>query len=192
MRVSRKTAPRRLRSLAIVVVVAGLVGLGVFSLSNLIPSSIRENVLGAPVTIPIEYAGLIKDATQRCPAISRDLFAAQIHAESNFDPSAESPAGAQGIAQFMPYTWKHYGIDGDGDGVVDVWNPADAIPSAARMNCINRKSVRGLDGPRLKNTFAAYNAGIGSVMKYGGIPPFPETEKYVEKIFTTSGTITWP
>lgn len=187
-----KTAPRRLRSLAIVFVIFGVVGLGVFSISKLIPNSIRETVLGAPVAIPAEYAELIKDSAKRCPAIPEDLFAAQIHAESGFDPDAESPAGAQGIAQFMPNTWKHYGIDGDGDGVTDVWNPQDAIPSAARMNCINRKSVKSLDGPRLKNTFAAYNAGVGSVLKYGGIPPYPETEKYVEKIFNNSETITWP
>lgn len=189
---SRKTAPRRLRSIAVVVVVLTSLGLAVFSLSNLIPTSIRENVLGAPVTIPAEYVDLIRESAKRCPAISDELFAAQLHAESSFDPSAESSAGAQGIAQFMPFTWKHYGIDGDGDGLVDVWNPADAIPSAARMNCINRKSVRNLDGPRLKNTFAAYNAGIGSVLKYGGIPPFPETENYVEKIFNISKTINWP
>lgn len=186
------TEPRRLRSVTIVGLVIAMIGIGFFSLNNLLPHSIKENVLGAPVTIPLEYAGLIKDAAKRCPAISDDLFAAQIHAESSFDPSAESPAGAQGIAQFMPYTWKHYGIDGDGDGVINVWNPADAIPSAARMNCINRKSVKSLDGPRLKNTFAAYNAGIGSVLKYRGIPPFPETENYVEKIFSVSETITWP
>ena len=185
-------SPHRLRSLAVVLVIFGLVCLGIFSLSNLIPTSVRENVLGEPVTVPAEYAELIRNSSQRCPAISEDLFAAQIHAESGFDPEAESPAGAQGIAQFMPYTWKHYGIDGDGDGVINVWNPEDAIPSAARMNCINRRGVKDVEGPRLKNTFAAYNAGIGSVLKYGGVPPFPETENYVEKIFTISETITWP
>ncbi len=188
----RTKSPHRLRSLALVALVVGVVGLGVFSLSSLIPSSIKENVLGAPVTIPVKYAGLIKDAATRCPAISEELFAAQIHAESGFDPMAESPAGAQGIAQFMPYTWKHYGIDGDGDSVIDVWNPADAIHSAARLNCINRKIVSVLDGPRLKNTLAAYNAGVGSVLEYGGIPPFPETQNYVERIFTNSETIMWP
>ena len=104
---------------------------------------------------------------------------------------AESPAGAQGIAQFMPYTWKHYGIDADGDGLADVWNPVDAIHSAARLNCINRKLVKGLDGPRIKHTFAAYNAGVGSVLEYGGIPPFPETQEYIERIFTNSKTLTF-
>ena len=152
------------------------------------PNSIKENVLGAPITIPAQYADLIKEATTRCPAISEELFAAQLHAESSFNPMAESPAGAQGIAQFMPYTWKHYGIDGDDDGLADVWNPVDAIHSAARMNCINRKLVKGLDGPRIKHTFAAYNAGVGTVLEYGGIPPFPETQSNKEQMLEIS---TW-
>jgi len=187
---SRTRTPKRLRSLALVAVVLGALGLGLVTLANVIPNGVRGNILGGPITVPAAYSSLIKDASTRCPAISPELFAAQIHAESSFDPLATSPAGAQGIAQFMPYTWKHYGIDGDNDGIVDVWNPADSIHSAARMNCINRKSVKGLDGPRLKNTFAAYNAGIGSVLEYGGIPPFSETENYVKKIFSNSESIT--
>jgi soluble lytic murein transglycosylase-like protein len=188
---SRNMSPHRLRSAVVVAAVVGVVGLGFFSFNNLIPNSIKENVLGAPITIPAQYGDLIKDATTRCPAISEELFAAQMHAESSFNPMAESPAGAQGIAQFMPYTWKHYGIDADGDGLADVWNPVDAIHSAARMNCINRKLVKGLDGPRIKHTFAAYNAGVGTVLEYGGIPPFPETQEYIERIFTNSKTLTF-
>ena len=166
----RNRSPHPLRSMAVVAAVVGVVGLALFSFNKLMPNSIKENVLGAPITIPAQYADLIKEATTRC---------------------AESPAGAQGIAQFMPYTWKHYGIDGDDDGLADVWNPVDAIHSAARMNCINRKLVKGLDGPRIKHTFAAYNAGVGTVLEYGGIPPFPETQEYIKRIFTNSKKLTW-
>ena len=187
----RNRSPHPLRSMAVVAAVVGVVGLGLFSFNKLMPNSIKENVLGAPITIPAQYADLIKEATTRCPAISEALFAAQLHAESSFNPMAESPAGAQVIAQFMPYTCKHYGIDGDDDGLADVWNPVDAIHSAARMNCINRKLVKGLDGPRIKHTFAAYNAGVGTVLEYGGIPPFPETQEYIKRIFTNSKKLTW-
>lgn len=117
------------------------------------------------------------------------VFAAQLAAESGWDPLAESPVGARGIAQFMPQVWKQYGIDGDGDGTADVWNPADAIHSAAELNCINRKLVKGASGKRLVNTLAAYNAGYGAVLKHDGVPPFPETEQYVDRIMEWSKTI---
>ncbi|MBK9738573.1 MAG: lytic murein transglycosylase [Actinobacteria bacterium] len=102
---------------------------------------------------------------------------------------ATSPAGAQGIAQFMPAVWEQYGIDANQDGAIDVWDPIDAIHSAAELNCLNRQLVRDASGNRLQNTLAAYNAGFGSVLKYDGVPPFPETEAYVEKILASAKTI---
>jgi hypothetical protein len=89
----------------------------------------------------------------------------------------------------MPEVWKQYGIDADGDGEASVWNPVDAIHSAAALNCINRKLVRDASGNRLRNTLAAYNAGYGAVLKYDGVPPFPETQTYVDRVLTTSKTI---
>lgn len=172
------------------IVVAIAIVLMVF-ISNRLPSNVREGFLGAPVTVPSEFAELIQDASERCPAVPVDIFAAQLHAESGWDPNAVSQAGAQGIAQFMPPTWKQYGIDADGDGIADVWNPVDAIHSAAALNCVNRKLVAEVPGKKLHNTLAAYNAGFGAVRKYDGVPPFPETENYLEKILKNSKTLTW-
>jgi len=89
----------------------------------------------------------------------------------------------------MPATWDQYGIDANDDGVADIWDPVDAIHSAAELNCVNRRLVRDAAGNRLHNTLAAYNAGFGSVLKYDGIPPFPETETYVKRILDYSKTI---
>lgn len=165
---------------------------GVILVNNALPQSVREDVLGAPVKVPEKYAEVIREASQRCPSIPVDVFAAQLHAESSWDPQAQSHAGAQGIAQFMPATWSQYGIDADSDGSADVWNPIDAIHSAAELNCVNRKLVASVTGKRLINTLAAYNAGYGAVRKYDGLPPFPETENYVAKIMENSKTLQWP
>lgn len=151
----------------------------------------RTAGLVGSVVVPAEYSDLIMEASQRCPAVPVEVFATQIWAESRWDPDAISPAGAQGIAQFMPPTWEQYGIDADGDGSADVWNPIDAIHSAAELNCVNRKLVREVTGKRLHNTLAAYNAGFGAVRKYDGVPPFPETENYIKKIIENAQTITF-
>ncbi len=148
-----------------------------------------RGVLGGPVVVPDELRPVLREAAKRCPAVSIEVLAAQIASESGWDARAVSPAGARGIAQFMPEVWKQYGIDADGDGEASVWNPVDAIHSAAALNCINRKLVRDASGNRLRNTLAAYNAGYGAVLKYDGVPPFPETQTYVDRVLTTSKTI---
>lgn len=147
-----------------------------------------RQVMG-PVVVPEQYRPIIREAAERCPAVPVEVFAAQLAAESSWDPQAVSRVGAQGIAQFMPATWEQYGIDANDDGVADVWDPVDAIHSAAALNCVNRKLVRGVSGKRLENILAAYNAGHGAVNEYDGIPPFPETINYVRKILDTSKTI---
>lgn len=136
---------------------------------------------GTPL-IPEEYSDVVAEAAARCPAVPSRVLAAQIAAESAWQTDAVSPVGAQGIAQFMPETWEQFGIDANGDGVRDVWDPVDAIHSAAELNCLNRRLVKDVPGTPLHNILAAYNAGHGAVRKYEGIPPFPETEAYVERI----------
>ena len=155
----------------------------------LVASSGLPGRLQARNEVPAEYRALVRQAATRCPQVPLRVFAAQLAQESSWDPRAESPAGAQGIAQFTPQTWADYGIDGDGDGRKDVWNPADAIPAAARLNCRNRSYVAAVAGDRVSLTLAAYNAGATAVIRHGGIPPFPETRAYVDRILERSKDI---
>lgn len=145
----------------------------------------------APVdvgAIPAAYRDAVIAAGERCPEISASVIAAQIEAESNWNPTAASPVGAQGIAQFMPGTWATWGKDYSGDERADVLNADDAIGSQADFMCslakeATQKIQTGIaDGEVLDLTLAAYNAGMGNVIKYKGIPPFPETTGYVSKI----------
>ena len=173
-------------ALVLIVVVLGAVVIGAWTALS---GARDKGYLGGPVVVPVEYRAILKQAAKRCDAVPLEVLAAQISAESGWDPRAKSAAGAQGIAQFMPEVWKQYGVDGSGDGVADVWDPEDAIHSAAELNCLNRRLVRSASGNRLHNTLAAYNAGYASVLKYDGIPPFPETQAYVAKILETARTI---
>jgi soluble lytic murein transglycosylase-like protein len=141
------------------------------------------------ISVPEEYREVILEASQRCPIVPPEILAAQIASESSWNPDALSPAGAQGLAQFMPPTWDQYGIDGDGDGIADVWNPIDAIHAAAALNCVNDRLVTDVPGDRLENILAAYNAGFNNVLRYDGVPPFPETQDYIERILRRAQSI---
>jgi soluble lytic murein transglycosylase-like protein len=185
----RRRRARVTAAIALILVVAlagsALIG-GWLALTG---SPVGQRVLGGPIVVPQELRRVIVKAAERCPAVPVEVFAAQIAAESGWDPRAVSPAGAQGIAQFMPAVWEQYGIDANGDGTADVWDPVDAIHSAAELNCLNRRLVKDASGNRLHNTLAAYNAGFGSVLKYDGVPPFPETETYLARILEYAETI---
>jgi soluble lytic murein transglycosylase-like protein len=100
-----------------------------------------------------------------------------------------SPAGATGLAQFMPEVWEQYAVDGDNDGDRDIYDPVDAIHSAAELNCVNAELVADVPGNRLRNILAAYNAGFNQVVRYEGVPPFPETEQYVERVLSRAERI---
>jgi len=124
--------------------------------------------------VPARFAPLIVRAAQRW-GVSAHLLAAQLYAESNFNPFARSPAGAEGIAQFMPGT-------ADALGLRDPFDPAAAIDAQAHL-------MRDLLG-RLGSVplaLAAYNAGEGAVAACGCIPPFPETRAYVARILGLLG-----
>ncbi|MCK9875073.1 NlpC/P60 family protein [Frankia sp. Ag45/Mut15] len=127
--------------------------------------------------IPEEYLQMITDAANAagCDEVTPALLAAQLQQESGFDPQARSPVGAMGIAQFMPGTWASHGQG-------DVWNPADAIPAAARYDCAVAASVTAVPGDGQEKMLAAYNAGAGAVLAYAGIPPYTETRNYVRTI----------
>ncbi|OEV13232.1 peptidase M23 [Streptomyces nanshensis] len=137
--------------------------------------------------VPGRYKDLIYDAAeckngQRLPA---PVLAAQLRQESGFNPRAGSDKGAQGIAQFVPGTWASRGIDGDGDGDRDVWDPKDAIPAQGAFMCsllTMAKKHPQYDGSPTELALAGYNAGWGAVAKYGGVPPYRETQNYVRAI----------
>ncbi|MCU0266512.1 MAG: lytic transglycosylase domain-containing protein [Actinomycetia bacterium] len=138
--------------------------------------------------VPEQYRDLVVSSAATCQGLPASVLAAQLAQESGWDPRAVSPKGARGIAQFMPATWKAHGIDGNGDGRVDIWDPADAIPSAARFNCLLLDEVDAVPGDRLSLMLAAYNAGPTSVRRAGGVPDFPETRGYVSSILRRAGT----
>ncbi|MCB5166538.1 lytic transglycosylase domain-containing protein [Streptomyces bambusae] len=140
--------------------------------------------------VPAKYAGLIEGAAaaydENLPA---GILAAQIEAESGFDPDAvsyEDPETkkrpiAFGIAQFIPDTWEPEGIDGDGDR--NIWDPMDAIPSQGSMVCKLLKTAKKhphYDGSPIELALAGYNAGWGAVERYKGVHPerFAEGQTY--------------
>ena len=141
-----------------------------------------------PVNVPAEYQADVSRAGKICPEISAAVIAVQIGKESSWQPQAKSQAGAVGLAQFMPDTWKTEGKDGDGDGKADPMNGHDAIYSQGHFMCSLAAQMKKLidagkvKGEVLNLALAAYNAGPGAVEEYGGIPPFTDTQNYVQQI----------
>lgn len=134
---------------------------------------------GQTINVPPEYEELIKKAAKDT-GMPEKIVAAQIWAESNFDPKAGSGAGAKGLAQFIDSTFQKYVPGGD------PYKPEDAMKAyAGYVNDLKEmfKKDAGDDANKLLElTLAAYNAGPGAVQQYGGIPPYPETQGYVKKI----------
>ena len=127
-----------------------------------------------PGFVPDRYAPLLARAAQRWN-VSSALLAAQIYAESNFNPFAVSPVGAQGIAQFMPGTAATLGLE-------DAFDAEEAIDAQAHLM---RDLLRRFASVPL--ALAAYNAGEGPVAACGCVPPFPETRGYVARILGLLG-----
>jgi soluble lytic murein transglycosylase len=117
-----------------------------------------------------DYDDIIREAS-RSHGIQFGLIKALIHAESNFNPSAISRAGAMGLMQIMPANLNEFGVS-------DPFNPRDNVMGGTRY----LKSLLEKYNSNLTLTLAAYNAGPGAVDKYKTIPPYPETEQYVEKV----------
>lgn len=143
---------------------------------------------GLADTVPAEYRKLIIDSASKCELLSPARLAAQLYQESGWDPHAVSSAGAQGLAQFMPATWAASGVDGNGDGIKDPFNPADAIASMASHMCelidyaTNLEKNGVAKGDPYDLALAGYNAGMGAVIQYGTIPPYKETQNYISTI----------
>ncbi|MEQ4719732.1 lytic transglycosylase domain-containing protein [Nonomuraea sp. B19D2] len=116
---------------------------------------------------PGSYLELYKAAATRCPGLSWTVLAAIGQVESSHGRNnGPSSAGALGPMQFMPATWKHYGVDGDGDGKRDIWSPYDAVPGAANYLCANGA---GQGGEKLRKAIWFYNHSWDYVNKVMGI-----------------------
>lgn len=124
--------------------------------------------------VPARYRALIVRSAGAA-GIAPALLAALLKAESDFDPRSVSSAGALGIAQFMPGTAR-------GMGVADPFDPAQAIPGAARLIA---SGIREFGSVPL--ALAAYNAGGGAVRRHRGIPPYAETQAYVARVMALAG-----
>lgn len=169
-------------ALALLLSFMGLLVVGAYSAASGSGVVNGQSMNLAKGTVPAAYAPLIERWGRLCPELSPPLLAAQLYQESRFNPKAVSPAEAQGIAQFIPSTWAAHGVDGDGDGDRDVWDPADAIPSAATYDCELAKDVAKVGGDGTADMLAAYNAGPYRVLAADGVPHLAETQNYVKQI----------
>jgi len=152
-----------------------------------VPASMPENrdpepVPSSPARIPatastiVDYASLIQGAAQRY-TVDAELLRCVLEVESGFDAAAVSPKGAMGVAQLMPGTARDLGVK-------NPFDPAEAVDGAAR----HLRDLLARSGGRFVPALAAYNAGEGTVHRYGGLPPYRETIAYIERILTLYGS----
>jgi len=125
---------------------------------------------GGAALAGVPYADLFSRAASRY-GVDASLLAAMASQESGFNSQAVSPAGAQGLMQFMPATAKGLGVN--------PLDPNSAIDGAARYLSSLTKQFGSTD-----LALAAYNAGPGTVSRYGGIPPYTETQNYVRSVMS--------
>jgi soluble lytic murein transglycosylase-like protein len=145
-------------------------------------AGIAESAAVPPPRVPLisdetlakrPFADLISTA-----AAAHDVDLRLVHAvieqESNYEPRARSKKGARGLMQLMPATARQYGVR-------NAYDPKSNLDAGVRhlKNLLSR-----LDLPE---ALAAYNAGEGTIQRYGGLPPFPETQTYVRNILRRLG-----
>lgn len=116
--------------------------------------------------------------TARRHYVNPAVVAAVVRAESAFDPRAVSRKGARGLMQLMPATARRFGV-----GPEDIFDPARNLDAGVRYL---RWLLDRFDGA-LHLALAAYNAGEGTVDRYGGVPPYRETRSYIRRIYRSLG-----
>ncbi|UQI49660.1 bifunctional lytic transglycosylase/C40 family peptidase (plasmid) [Streptomyces sp. HU2014] len=149
-------------------------------------------------SVPPQFAPWIEKAAGACPGLPAAVLAAQLEAESNFNPNARSNADAHGIAQFIPGTWQSYAVDADNNGRASPYDPADAIIAQGRYMCDLLKDAKksGIPGDPIELALAGYNAGWGAVVRFHGVPPRSfasgQTYDYVRSIMAGAKKFTAP
>jgi soluble lytic murein transglycosylase-like protein len=135
------------------------------------------------VQVPAQYKSYFEVAAKRCPGVlTPQMLAGVAYVESRFQSDAESGNDAQGLMQILPSVFRQYGIDANGDGKKDIFTPADSVATSAVYFCFLSKLVKRFSGDQVALLLASYNAGIGAVTKYNGVPPFNETRDYIDQV----------
>jgi cell wall-associated NlpC family hydrolase len=136
---------------------------------------VRPAGVAGGTSLSVPFAALFQRAGAKY-GVSPALLAAVAKVESGYHPTAVSPAGARGLMQLMPGTAKGLGVN--------ALDPAQAVDGAARLLA---KDLKRFGSTEL--ALAAYNAGAGAVSRYGGIPPYAETQAYVPKVVAAMNRI---
>lgn len=134
-----------------------------------------KQVLRSVINAPQSLDDMFSEASRKY-GISENLLKAVAKVESNFNPQATSNKGAAGVMQLMPATARSL-------GVMDPYDARSNIMGGAKYLKQNLERYNG----NVELTLAAYNAGSNNVSKYGGIPPFKETQEYVQKVMGYMG-----
>ena len=140
--------------------------------SNDSSASTQTTSSASTVSSPQDYEAYFKEASETY-GVATSILKSIAKAESNFNPSAVSKAGAIGIMQLMPSTAASLGVSNSYDARENIMGGAKYISQLLSRYQGN-----------ISLALAAYNAGTGNVDKYGGIPPFTETQNYVQKVLS--------